>query len=249
MTYTHRVHNADIAMFDKAAIHYLYGVNPNAKAGSNTYHISDRYIWDGNGIDTITAAEQRQAVYLNLHPGSWIYAGIISDSILAPKQAFIGLGTTIENAIGGNGSDTIFGNDFDNNIQGGNGNDILNAGDGNDTLNDGSGNDTLTGSDGADQFVFDAKTGNTNIDTIADFTTGTDKIVLEHAIFKKLPLTVMSDQLIIGIAAIDSNDYLIYNSTSGILFYDADGSGKDKAVGIALIGTTLNLTPDDFVIN
>lgn len=135
----------------------------------------------------------------------------------------------------------------------GTGNKVANGitgGIGNDSLNGGLGNDTLTGGDGADQFVFNTKMGKTNIDTITDFTVGTDKIVLDNAVFKKLLSTVTADQLVNGTAALDSNDYLLYDSASGGLFYDADGSGaKVKAVEIALIGTSLDLTADDFIVS
>jgi hypothetical protein len=133
----------------------------------------------------------------------------------------------------------------------------ITSGVGNDILNGVSGNDTLTGGSGADKFVFNTKPGKTNIDTIIDFITGIDKMVLEYAIFRKLSPAIDSsdssaldaDQLVIGTAALDGNDYLIYNSASGALFYDADGSGKSKAVGIAVIGSGLDLTSNDFVLN
>jgi hypothetical protein len=42
----------------------------------------------------------------------------------------------------------------------------------------------------------------------------------------------------------------VYNTTSGALYYDADGSGSGAAVQIALIGTTVHptLTNGDFFI-
>ena len=53
--------------------------------------------------------------------------------------------------------------------------DILHGGHGADTLDGGAGADTLTGGDGVDTFVFTAGDG---IDTITDFTPGTDRIDL-----------------------------------------------------------------------
>ncbi len=174
MSYTSGYNNVvDTAMFDKAAIHYLYGVNPSAKAGDDTYHLADRYIWDGAGLDTLSATEQTQPVYLNLQAGSWIYAGTKNDSILADNQAFIGFGTAIENAIGGSGNDTIEGNALANALQGGAGHDTVSyhgssagvtvdlklmiaqetKGAGIDTL---SGFENLTGSDFKDQLLGDA---------------------------------------------------------------------------------------------
>ena len=49
-------------------------------------------------------------------------------------------------------------------------------------------------------------------------------------------------------SAADSSDRIIYNTTSGALFYDADGLGGTAAVQIALIGNKAILTSDDFVV-
>ena len=55
---------------------------------------------------------------------------------------------------------------------------------GNDVLNGGDGNDRLVGGAGADHFVFShAPDAATNRDRVVDFAVGSDKIVLDHAIF------------------------------------------------------------------
>ena len=50
--------------------------------------------------------------------------------------------------------------------------------------------------------------------------------------------------------AVDADDYLIYNSKTGQLFYDADANGSGAAAQIALIGVTEHaaLTNADFVV-
>jgi hypothetical protein len=86
--------------------------------------------------------------------------------------------------IGGQGQDTLIGNAGDDTLIGGNGTDLLlgNPGDdllyggnGSDTLTGGLGSDTLTGGNGQDIFVFASGEG---IDTINDFKLGTDQIGL-----------------------------------------------------------------------
>jgi Ca2+-binding RTX toxin-like protein len=128
-------------------------------------------------------------------------------------------------------------------------------GDANDNILDGrGGNDILTGGAGADIFQFTFATGvtagNGNIDTITDFQAGIDKIQLAKTIFTSIPTTGVLDvgSFVIGAAAVDTNDFLIYNSGTGALFYDADGSNAGAAVQIALLGTGLALSNTDFVV-
>ena len=90
-------------------------------------------------------------------------------------------GTGVADVIyGGSGNDIIEGNGSDDTIHGGSGSDTINGNDGNDTIIGGYGGDQLTGSKGDDTFVYlSANDSNsTQFDTIADFTSGTDKINL-----------------------------------------------------------------------
>lgn len=154
MTYNFDSENAtQLGMFDLAAIHYQYGVNTNARTGNQTYTFSDRYIWDGTGIDTFSASTQTSAVYMDLTQGGWSYVGSKATSILAAGQAYVGFGTQIENAIGGSGKDTIKGNSLNNNLAGGDGIDVLYGLVGADTLNGGADNDSLYGDSGNDSLL------------------------------------------------------------------------------------------------
>ncbi len=50
-----------------------------------------------------------------------------------------------------------------------------------------------------------------------------------------------------GVAA-DENDYILYNTTSGVLSYDADGNGQGVAVDFARLTSSPEITNRDFVI-
>ena len=52
----------------------------------------------------------------------------------------------------------------------------------------------------------------------------------------------------VGAKADDSNDYVIYNKKTGVLYYNSDGSGKTKAVEIAQLKKNLKMTYHDFLI-
>jgi VCBS repeat-containing protein len=81
---------------------------------------------------------------------------------------------------GGTGNDTANGDAGRDTLLGGAGNDALTGGAGDDYLSGDQGNDTLTGGLGADTFVFGQVGGK---DTITDFDTNADKILLANNIY------------------------------------------------------------------
>ncbi|MBS1198750.1 MAG: putative calcium binding hemolysin protein, partial [Proteobacteria bacterium] len=137
-------------------------------------------------------------------------------------------------------------------LDGSAGNDALYGLAGDDSLLGGVGNDTLGGGAGADFFVFNSADALTNADTITDFVSSTDKIVLDNDIFTAFTLaTVSSAQFASGAGlteAADADDRLIYNTTTGALYYDVDGSGGDFAMQIATLTGIPTLIASDFSI-
>ena len=157
----------------------------------------------------------------------------------------------IENVtLTGSSTITATGNGEDNVLTGNNGYNWLTAGAGNDRLTGGNGNDVLRGGAGADTFVFNFKPGAyNNIDKIEDFSESAgDKIVLDHEVFTAIdPANFSAGNFVLGTKALDSNDRLIYDRTSGKLFYDADGSGRDAPLQIATLTNLAALHHDDFL--
>ncbi|MBS1197760.1 MAG: hypothetical protein H6R18_1545, partial [Proteobacteria bacterium] len=143
-------------------------------------------------------------------------------------------------------------NELNNTIQGGSGNDTLDGSSGNDALIGGAGNDTFTGGEGTDRFVFDSFDTLVTVDTISDFVSGTDKIVLNNDIFAAFSSsTVSAGQFSSGAgmtSALDVDDRLIYDTTTGDLYYDADGVGGDSAVQFATLSSHPNLIASDFSV-
>jgi len=136
------------------------------------------------------------------------------------------------------------------------GNDWASGLDGNDELSGGLGLDTLTGGNGQDAFVFNTKASKSNADRITDYNVKDDSFWLDDAVFKKLSGTATETEQVmlkrgfftIGPKAKDKDDYLVYDSKKGVLYYDADGSGRGKAVEIATISKGLKMTHKDFYV-
>jgi Ca2+-binding RTX toxin-like protein len=125
-------------------------------------------------------------------------------------------------------------------LQGLAGNDTINGGAGNDTINGGNGTDLLTGGDGADRFVFNTADVLVHADTISDFVSGTDKIVLSKAVFG-LSGSVGDVTNLVGLGP-----HFSYDNNAGALSYDADGAGAGAAISFVIIGqVTLG---NDFLI-
>jgi Ca2+-binding RTX toxin-like protein len=113
------------------------------------------------------------------------------------------------------------------------------------------------GGEAKDWFVFNTKPHkSTNRDRIADYSVKDDSMCLDNKVFTRLgksgsekkPASLKKDFFTIGSKAKDKNDYIIYDNKKGVLYYDADGSGKGKAVEIATLSKKLAMTYKDFFI-
>ncbi len=129
---------------------------------------------------------------------------------------------------------------------------IGNAGD--NALKGGLGMDTLTGGAGKDAFVFNTASGTTNIDRITDFNHAADIIRLDNAIFAALglatgALTTTAFWASANGAAHDATDRILYNTTTGVLTYDSNGSTTGGTI-VPFARLTLPAVVDfnDFVV-
>jgi Ca2+-binding RTX toxin-like protein len=122
---------------------------------------------------------------------------------------------------------------------------------GNNVINGGDGNDMLTGLNGQDSFLFNTSlNAATNVDEIMDFNVADDTIRLDQDIFSSnLGLgNISAGEFLIGAAAQDANDRIIYNSATGALSYDSDGVGGAAAIQFAEVTPGLGLTHLDFLV-
>ena len=166
-------------------------------------------------------------------------------------------GTDLINGTGNSLANTLTGNITANILDGGLGNDSINGGAGDDLIIGGAGNDSLSGGLGSDVFWFtEAINAISNKDIITDFLSGTDKLQFNLSIVSAVGGVgqfVTDDQRFWSNAtgvAHDASDRLIYNTSSGVLSYDSDGSGANGSIAIALLGTMTHpvLSATDLIV-
>lgn len=176
-------------------------------------------------------------------------AANVENLTLTGSSALNAGGNTLANTLTGNGAANI--------LLGGGGNDRLLGNGGNDILDGGTGKDTMTGGAGADKFDFSSPlNANTNVDTVLDFKAVDDTFRLDNDVFKAFTsenVTISSGNFWSGETAVkghDADDRFIYNTATGALYYDADGSGGGAAIKFAVLGldTHPEITYKDFFI-
>jgi Ca2+-binding RTX toxin-like protein len=195
---------------------------------------ADRLI-GGLGNDTYVVDNTGDVVAENLNEGMDTIQSSISIAALAANVENLTLtGAAALNSIGNSLNNVITGNAAANTLEGG------------------LGSDTLSGGAGADRFVFNSALGNTNLDTVLDFSkVQGDSIALGRTAFSKLTgLSNLSGNFRLSTqAAVGNDDYLVYNTGNGQLFYDASGNGTGTMQLFAtLANKPLDLTGAQFVV-
>ena len=183
---------------------------------------NDTYITDGGDVIFELAGEGFDSVQSS---ATHTLAGEIEGLLLTGSAAINGTGNSLANFITGNSAAN--------------------------TLDGGLGLDTLTGGAGADSFLFRTALGTANADRINDFDAASDTIQLENAVFRGLAAGRLSAAVFVkntsGTAA-DASDRIIYETDTGKLFFDRDGTGAIAKVHFATIGTGHAVTNADFFV-
>ena len=213
------------------------------------------YVFELTGVGSMTGTYEFAAaaealgnnVYTVTHANALILerAGEGSDTVKASISYVLNTGAAVETLSTtndrGKTNINLTGNELDQAIVGNAGANRI----------DGKGGiDSLFGGVGKDMFVFssaiDASGG--NVDRIEDFNARDDTIALDQAIFGGVPGAMPAGAFVVGTAAKQADDRVIYDPSSHKLYYDADGSGAGSAIHFAtLYGSNLNLTSADFI--
>ena len=206
----------------------------------------------GGGNDTYVVDSSTDTIREEANGGS---ADLVQSSVSFSLAALTEVehlslsGTAASNGTGNAGNNTLSGNSAANSLSGG---------EGHDTLNGLMGNDTLTGGNGSDIFSFTtALNANSNRDLITDFVSGTDKLSCSKLVFQGFTSTataITSSQFRSGAGistASTTSHRFLYDSSTGLLRFDADGSRSvSKPITVALLGTSSHpvLAFTDFVL-
>jgi Ca2+-binding RTX toxin-like protein len=159
-------------------------------------------------------------------------------------------GTAAIDGRGNSGANAITGNSRGNFLNGNRGDDAIDGGGGNDRILGAAGNDVLKGGAGLDRFEFTSALGADNVDRILDFSSADDSLHLMRSVFSKAGAngTLGAAAFHLGSAAADAGDRILYDSATGNIFYDADGTGAGTALLFATVDAGAVLTHADFVI-
>ena len=139
---------------------------------------------------------------------------------------------------GGDGNDSISGAEGSDIVRGGNGDDWLQGGFSFATAGNATGNDTLTGGAGRDSFVFNDNPNPfissplATADRVTDFASGMDSLAFDDNVFSGVGQPgrfQAGDERFYAASGAssghDASDRVIYDTSAGRLYYDADGNG------------------------
>jgi Ca2+-binding RTX toxin-like protein len=220
---------------------YMFGL-----AGDDTLTLGSAGGWafGGDGNDTLTGLGGND-VLLGEAGNDTINGGAGADVVYA------GIGTDVVN--GGTGNDVLWGEAGDDNLTGGTGDDWLLGQDGNDTLNFDLGTDIGWAGAGADKFKWTSSTQGADI--LIDFSHAQgDTFQFDHTGFGVAAgLTLVQGSSFFsgaGAHATQAVATAYYDSTSTILWFDADGTGTASAAqAIAFLsnGSAAGVQASDFV--
>ena len=230
---------------------YMFGIGGNdtlnGRGGSDTVN-------GGTGNDILTGGAGSDVLIGGTGKDTASYQSGSASGIT------LNLGLTGAQATGGAGTDTlsgierVTGSGFADKLTGSNSANVLKGLGGGDTLAGRGGDDTLNGGGGADKFLFNSALNvGTNVDVIADFAPGTDRIHLDEDIFTALAAGALPPGRFHSVPgatdANDETDRIIYDSADGHLFYDADGTGAvHSAIQFATLTGSPTITAADFLI-
>jgi trimeric autotransporter adhesin len=240
----------DREIFGNAQANQIRGnAGKNLLAGDNgddlLFGFGGDDLLDGqNGNDTMTGGNGNDSYYVDSADDQVIESSSTGEKDTVYSSVSWKLGSELENLrLQGRAAINGAGNADANGVTGNAGANVLSGGSGSDTLSGGGGKDVLAGGKGADVYLF-GKASTKSMDSITYFS-GIDTLA-----FRSSDYGVTEDSLKITMGKKASGDsaQFIYNASTGLLCFDADGSGAGAAIRVATLMNKAALSADDFLI-
>ncbi len=206
-------------LYGNGGADYLFGgVDTDALLGGDGNDFlfgeaGDDYVFGEDGNDAISGGAGIDRLYGG-YGADTLDGGDDTDALYGDADGSFGVGNDL--LYGGAGDDYLYGGGNNDTLFGGTGNDVLSGDTGTDILVGDTGNDWLIGGLAADLFQFQGL--DSGIDTIADFTTGTDAIQLIGT-----ARTSAADAMA-NLVQSGANTVLMTSATSGIIFLNTQAS-------------------------
>lgn len=253
ITYTLTANVENLKLAGSASINGTGNALGNIIIGNNAANIID----GGDGNDSMRGGGGDDIYYVNVS-GDRVVEQYDNGTDEVISTVTYALRANIENlTLAGTAAINGSGNGLANVMAGNSADNVIDGGGGADTLNGGLGSDQLAGGQGNDAFLFDTDLDSSgNVDTVTDFsrTTGnTDTILLDGDIFTAVASGAEhgldADHFIsggTGVHALSDSQHIIYDTSTGWLYYDPDGNGIEVAVHFATLQAAPGLTNADF---
>jgi Ca2+-binding RTX toxin-like protein len=195
------------------------------------------------GIDVIDGGAGRDSIEFKERATSAITVDFGDGFITGGSSGTISF-ANIERVVAGNFNDALTGNAASQTLAGQSGSDAIEGA---------GGVDTLWGGSGSDVFVF-REMGTANADRISDYVTGSDHIFLDDAAFTAIggPVQFSATDARFKAnssgTATDTSDRVVFNTATGQLYYDADGSASGAAQLIATVQAGASVAASDIFV-
>jgi len=196
-------------------------------------------VYGGSGADTIFGGFETASS--STEQNDLLNGGAGADSINGQQGNDSVFGGAGNDAIyGGQGGDTLWGGSENDFMSGDLGQDSIRGDAGLDTLIGGSGNDTFGASVGDWGGAGSASTGQTNFETILDFTPGQDKLGFGVAAYRELTGAATFDAALAAANAAPTGVFtaVTVGADTYIFVDNAGGAGQDEV--IKLVGVTID---------
>jgi Ca2+-binding RTX toxin-like protein len=204
----------------------------------------------GNGGDDTYGVDNVGDVVVEHSAGGYDQVNSLIDyTLTAYVEQLTLLGAASINGTGNGLANLIIGNSANNVLSGAGGADTLMGGAGDDALTGGLGNDSLTGGTGNDIFSFLDTPSSSNVDIVNDYSVADDVFHLDHSAFAGLTAGgLAAGAFDTGTTASDADDRIIYDTVSGALYFDPDGTGAAAQVQFASISPGLAMSAGEFFV-